>query len=46
MKMGRQKVQEKKADQSVALVSSNIKAAEVVYVTSYIVTYEVARSRP
>lgn len=36
----------KKAGQSVALVSSNTKAAEVVYVTSYIATYEVARSRP
>jgi len=47
MKMSRQKVQKKKkAGQSVALVSSDTKAAEVVYITSYIATYEVARSRP
>jgi hypothetical protein len=39
MKMERQKVRKKKASQSVALVFSNTKAAEVVYVTSYITTY-------
>jgi hypothetical protein len=42
---GSTKSLKKKAGQSVALVSSNTKAAEVVYVTSYIATYEVARSR-
>jgi hypothetical protein len=43
--MGRQKVKKKKAGPSVALVFSDTKAAEVVSVTSYIATYEVARSR-
>jgi hypothetical protein len=42
--MGRQKVG-KKIGQSVVLVSSDTKAAEVVSVTSYIAIYEVARSR-
>jgi hypothetical protein len=42
---GSTKSLKKKAGQSVALVSYNIKAAKVVYVTSYIATYEVARSR-
>jgi hypothetical protein len=43
---GSAKSLKKKTGQSVALVSSYTKTAEVVYVTSYIITYEVARLRP
>jgi hypothetical protein len=42
---GTTKSSKKKGRRSAALVSSNTKAAEVVYVTSYIATYEVACSR-
>jgi hypothetical protein len=45
-KNGSTKSSKKKAGQCVALVSSDTKAAEAVYVTSYIATYVVPCSRP